>query len=251
MISVDEYQDIDAAQYDLLRLLAGDGAGLTVIGDPDQAIYGFRGGDVGFFLRFGQDYPAAATRQLSAATGPAAPIVAAAAAAMAPATLVPGRRLQAVNARPAGHRPRGGRRARRGGLDQRHDRRAARRLLVPLPGQRPGQRSRARRAEPGRHRGALPHRRPVGRARPGPGPLRPDLPQGLPRPAPAPHRRPRGDRRAARRPVQGHDRGGPAGPRGDRRRGPGIRAPARSTSGPRASCSRRWPAAAARTWTGS
>ena len=37
-ISVDEYQDIDAAQYALLRLLAGDGTGLTVIGDPDQAI---------------------------------------------------------------------------------------------------------------------------------------------------------------------------------------------------------------------
>ena len=39
-ISVDEYQDIDANQYALLRLLAGDGTGLTVIGDPDQAIYG-------------------------------------------------------------------------------------------------------------------------------------------------------------------------------------------------------------------
>src|SRR4029077_14465950 len=45
-ISVDEYQDIDATQYQLLRLLAGDGRGLTVIGDPDQAIYGFRGADV-------------------------------------------------------------------------------------------------------------------------------------------------------------------------------------------------------------
>ena len=96
MISIDEYQDIDAAQYELLRLLAGDGAGLTAIGDPDQAIYGFRGGDVGFFLRFGQDYPAAATRQLSVSYRSGRPIVAAAAAAVAPATLVPGRRLQAV-----------------------------------------------------------------------------------------------------------------------------------------------------------
>ena len=65
LISVDEYQDIDAAQYRLLRLLAGDGRGLTVIGDPDQAIYGFRGADVGLFLRFGSDYPGAATRQLT------------------------------------------------------------------------------------------------------------------------------------------------------------------------------------------
>src|SRR6266566_4842602 len=38
-ISVDEYQDIDPAQYDLLRLISGDGTGLTAIGDPDQAIY--------------------------------------------------------------------------------------------------------------------------------------------------------------------------------------------------------------------
>ncbi len=100
MISVDEYQDIDATQYELLRLLAGDGAGLTVIGDPDQAIYGFRGGDVGFFLRFGQDYPAAATRQLGVSYRSGRPIVAAAVAAVAPATLVPGRELRAVSAGP-------------------------------------------------------------------------------------------------------------------------------------------------------
>jgi superfamily I DNA/RNA helicase len=65
-ISVDEYQDIDAAQYALLRLLAGDGTGLTVIGDPDQAIYRFRGADVGFFLRFGEDFPGASTVALTA-----------------------------------------------------------------------------------------------------------------------------------------------------------------------------------------
>ncbi|MBO0816530.1 MAG: UvrD-helicase domain-containing protein, partial [Actinobacteria bacterium] len=59
-ICVDEYQDVDARQYELLRLLAGDGRGLTAIGDPDQAIYGFRGADVGFFLSFGRDYPGAA-----------------------------------------------------------------------------------------------------------------------------------------------------------------------------------------------
>ena len=95
-ISVDEYQDIDAAQYALLRLLAGDGTGLTVIGDPDQAIYRFRGADVGFFLRFGQDYPGAGTAALSAnyRSGPA--IVAGALQAIAPATLVPGRVLRAA-----------------------------------------------------------------------------------------------------------------------------------------------------------
>ncbi|MDE0025357.1 MAG: UvrD-helicase domain-containing protein [Spirochaetaceae bacterium] len=63
-ISVDEYQDVNAAQYRLLRLLAGGGANLCVIGDPDQAIYGFRGADRRFFLSFGADFPAAETLRL-------------------------------------------------------------------------------------------------------------------------------------------------------------------------------------------
>jgi uncharacterized protein (TIGR00375 family) len=96
-ISVDEYQDIDAAQYELLALLAGDGTGLTVIGDPDQAIYGFRGADVGFFLRFGEDYPGATTCQLTRNYRATEAIVAGATAVIAPATLAPGRLLHAVN----------------------------------------------------------------------------------------------------------------------------------------------------------
>jgi DNA helicase-2/ATP-dependent DNA helicase PcrA len=98
LISVDEYQDIDAVQYELLGLLAGDGAGLTVIGDPDQAIYGFRGADVGFFLRFAADYPGAVTHQLSRNYRSSRPIVTAAVTAIAPGTLVPGRALHAVSA---------------------------------------------------------------------------------------------------------------------------------------------------------
>ena len=101
LISVDEYQDIDAAQYELLRLLAGAGTGLTVIGDPDQAIYGFRGADVRFFLQFAADYPAAVTCALSRNYRSSRPIVAAAVAAIAPATLVPGRALHAVRGAPA------------------------------------------------------------------------------------------------------------------------------------------------------
>ncbi len=92
-ISVDEYQDIDAAQYGLLRLLAGDGRGLTVIGDPDQAIYGFRGADVSLFLRFGRDYPGAATRQLTRNYRSSRAIVTGALQAIAPCSLVPGRVL--------------------------------------------------------------------------------------------------------------------------------------------------------------
>jgi DNA helicase II / ATP-dependent DNA helicase PcrA len=93
-ISVDEYQDIDAAQYRLLRLLADDGRGLTVIGDPDQAIYGFRGADVSLFLRFGRDYPGAVTRQLTRNYRSSRAIVTGALQAVAPSSLVPGRVLR-------------------------------------------------------------------------------------------------------------------------------------------------------------
>ena len=54
---VDEFQDINHGQYRLIRLLAPEQANLCVIGDPDQAIYGFRGSDVRFFSKFSKDYP--------------------------------------------------------------------------------------------------------------------------------------------------------------------------------------------------
>jgi uncharacterized protein (TIGR00375 family) len=54
---IDEYQDINAGQYKLIRLLAGDNANVCIIGDPDQAIYGFRGSDVGSFNWFKKDFP--------------------------------------------------------------------------------------------------------------------------------------------------------------------------------------------------
>ena len=44
-------------QYELLRLLATPDGNLCAIGDPDQAIYSFRGADVGFFLRFARGLP--------------------------------------------------------------------------------------------------------------------------------------------------------------------------------------------------
>ncbi|HKT17479.1 MAG TPA: UvrD-helicase domain-containing protein [Stellaceae bacterium] len=63
-ISVDEFQDVDEQQYRLLRLIAPADANLCVIGDPDQAIYGFRGADASCFRRFGADYPDARTISL-------------------------------------------------------------------------------------------------------------------------------------------------------------------------------------------
>ncbi|MBD8870232.1 ATP-dependent helicase [Nocardioides donggukensis] len=58
-VFVDEYQDTDPAQVQLLRALAGDGRSLTVVGDPDQSIYGFRGADVRGILDFPTEFPAA------------------------------------------------------------------------------------------------------------------------------------------------------------------------------------------------
>lgn len=54
---VDEYQDINPSQYQLVRLIIGNRPNLFAVGDDDQAIYGFRGADIGNILRFQEDYP--------------------------------------------------------------------------------------------------------------------------------------------------------------------------------------------------
>ena len=55
-VFVDEYQDTDPGQVALLRQLAGDGLDLTVVGDPHQSIYGFRGAEVRGILDFPSDF---------------------------------------------------------------------------------------------------------------------------------------------------------------------------------------------------
>ncbi|HEY6493012.1 MAG TPA: UvrD-helicase domain-containing protein [Trebonia sp.] len=114
-VFVDEYQDVDEQQYLMLRQLAAPGARICAIGDPDQAVYGFRGGDVGYFLRFAEDFgdivhasaaeapaaevpPATAgttavTARLSRSYRSAPTIVRAAMQLIRPGTLVPGREL--------------------------------------------------------------------------------------------------------------------------------------------------------------
>lgn len=57
-ILIDEYQDINYAQYHMIKKLCNDdNPNLFVIGDPNQAIYGFRGADVSFIKSFITDFP--------------------------------------------------------------------------------------------------------------------------------------------------------------------------------------------------
>ena len=58
-VFVDEYQDTDPGQVALLRAIGGDGRDLTVVGDPHQSIYGFRGAEVRGILDFPTEFPRA------------------------------------------------------------------------------------------------------------------------------------------------------------------------------------------------
>jgi uncharacterized protein (TIGR00375 family) len=89
-IFVDEYQDLNFVQYALIRLLSageeelfpagkgppgGEPPSLWVIGDPNQAIYGFRGSDNRFIRRFQEDYPDAGEFHLARSFRCAVPIL--------------------------------------------------------------------------------------------------------------------------------------------------------------------------------
>lgn len=91
-VLVDEFQDVNRAQYELVRRLAppstslGAGAGpeVVAIGDPDQAIYRFRGADPRFFERFASDWPRCKRIRLKKNYRSTAEVVEAAACALHP-----------------------------------------------------------------------------------------------------------------------------------------------------------------------
>lgn len=100
LVVVDEYQDTDPLQVRLLRDLAGDGRDLVVVGDHDQAIYGFRGADPTAITRFPQQFggPQGPARTVALTTtrrfGPR--ILAAAAVALGDPPVPPGLDLEAA-----------------------------------------------------------------------------------------------------------------------------------------------------------
>ncbi len=63
-ILVDEFQDTNAVQYNIIKLLASKHRNLFAVGDDDQSIYGWRGAEIENILRFDKDYPDAKVYKL-------------------------------------------------------------------------------------------------------------------------------------------------------------------------------------------
>ncbi|MGO9077766.1 MAG: ATP-dependent helicase [Streptosporangiaceae bacterium] len=101
-VLVDEYQDVNAVQADIVRLLQPDGSGLTCVGDDAQAIYGFRGADPAHLRSLAAAYPGLTVVRLRASYRSRAPVLDLA-ASIRPQT--PGLELALTAERGSGLRP--------------------------------------------------------------------------------------------------------------------------------------------------
>ena len=63
-VLVDEFQDTNAVQYDIIKLLSGRHGNLFCVGDDDQSIYGWRGAEIENILKFDKDFPEAKVYKL-------------------------------------------------------------------------------------------------------------------------------------------------------------------------------------------
>jgi DNA helicase II / ATP-dependent DNA helicase PcrA len=77
-VLVDEYQDVNQAQYRMVRALSLGSKNICVVGDDDQSIYSFRGADHRIILRFERDFPGAKTFRLERNYRSTKPVLAAA-----------------------------------------------------------------------------------------------------------------------------------------------------------------------------
>lgn len=102
-ILVDEYQDTNAVQREILRALAPLGRTVVVVGDEDQAIYGWRGADASTMERFLDDFPGAETVKLEETYRSTKHILRAASRVVEHNSGRIGKRLRTSN--PAGKRP--------------------------------------------------------------------------------------------------------------------------------------------------